>query len=289
MDKRRTACFLLIIICVLVTAVCYLQNSYVQLTCEKRLPDVLVIGAPKCGTAALSEFLGHHPDIAIDRIKELNFFSDNYDLGFEWYKEMLPCSAPGQIVIERSSNYIRIEKGVVQRVWALNPKMKLILVVCEPVRRLISQYAMSFERHKIRNVSFEELYFPNNQKVPKISSFMINSNYSVSFSAWLRVFPLEQFHIVDGDNLKTKPWKELSSVERFLGVKPEIRTNNFVYQEERGVFCFHDRRTGSIDCLTPSKGRQHPDVSEVAKARMRKFYEPYNKIFYKQCGRKFDW
>ena len=288
MDKRNSVCLLLACICLTVTSV-YYWTTILAFTCRKQLPEVLVIGAPKCGTEALSRFLSYHPDIAIDGKRELNFFSNNYDLGFDWYKDQLPCSMPGQIVIERSSNYIRIEYGVVQRVWNLNPEMKLILIVCEPVRRLISQFAMTLEQHKIPNVSFEETYFPNKQKVPKISSFMVNSNYSFSFSAWLRAFPLEQFHIVDGDNMKSKPWEELSSTERFLGVKPYIRKRNFVYDATKGQFCFLDRQTGKKGCLSRGKGRRHPEVSEITKARLRKFYKPYNEIFYKQCGRTFNW
>ena len=288
MDNRKTFCFLIVSICLTVTSVYYWHTKLV-LTCRKQLPEVLVIGAPKCGTAALSQFLSYHPDISIDGKRELNFFSNNYDLGFDWYKNNLPCSMPGQIVIERSSNYIRIDGGVVQRVWNFNPKMKLILIVCEPVRRLISQFAMASERHKIPNVSFEETYFPNRQNVPKICQFVVNLNYSLSFSAWLRAFPIEKFHIVDGDNLKTQPWEELSSTERFLGVKPFIRKSNFVYDSMKGQFCFRDRQTGKKHCLGPGKGRRHPEVSKIIKARLRKFYNPYNEIFYKQCGRTFNW
>ena len=288
MDKRKSGCFLIVSICLTVTVVYYRMTTLV-LTCRKQLPEVLVIGAPKCGTAALSGFLSYHPDIAIDGKRELNFFSDNYDLGFDWYKDNLPCSTPRQIVIERSSNNIRIDLDVVQRVWNLNHEMKLILVVCEPVRRLISQFAMALERHKIPNASFEETYFPNKQKVPRITQFMVNSNYSFSFSAWLRAFPIEQFHIVDGDNLKTKPWEELSSTERFLGVKPFIRKSNFVYEATKGLFCFRDTRTEVAHCLTPTKGRRHPEVSEKIKTRLRTFYNPYNELFYKQCGRTFNW
>ena len=300
MDKRKAVSFLIVSTCLTVITVVYYRTNTIVLTCQKQLPEltcrkqlpaVLVIGAPKCGTAALSAFLSHHPGIAIDGKRELNFFSKNYDLGFDWYKDNLPCSMPGQLVIERSSNYIRIDVGVVHRVWNLNPEMKLILVVCEPVRRLISQFAMALERHKIPNASFEETFFPNKprEKGSWITQFMVNSNFSFSFSAWLRAFPLEQFHIVDGDNLKSKPWEELNSTEHFLGVKPYIRKNNFVKEPTKGFYCFRDRRTEEAHCLTPTKGRQHPEVSEIIKARLRKFYSPYNEIFYKQCGRTFNW
>ena len=170
LEKRKTILvfFLLVFTCFAFTTV-YYGNNVFKSVCLKQLPKALIIGAPKCGTAALSEFLSHHQDIAIDAKRELRFFSYNYDKGLDWYKDNLPCSAPGQTVIERSSNYIRTEHGVVERVWNLNPKMKkmkLVLNVCEPDRRSISQYAMLLSHHKIKNVSFEEIIhvFRNKKK-----------------------------------------------------------------------------------------------------------------------------
>ena len=281
--------FLLVFTCFAFNTVYYIRNTVFKSVCLKQLPKALIIGAPRCGTAALSEFLSHHQDIAIDAKRELSFFSYNYDKGLDWYKENLPCSAPGQTVIERSSNYIRTEHGVVERVWSLNRKMKLILIVCEPVRRSISQYAMSLSHHTIKNVSFEETIFRNKKKVRP--SYMVNnSNYSFSFAAWRRVFPLEQFHIVDGDNLKVRPWEEVQAIERFLGVRRSIRMKNFVYKATKGFFCFRDRRVSQkAQCLSPEKGRKHPEVSDRTKARLREYFEPCNMLFYKQCGRTFNW
>ncbi|HSI80606.1 MAG TPA: hypothetical protein VK919_08150, partial [Solirubrobacterales bacterium] len=39
------------------------------------LPNLIVIGAQKCGTSALHFYLGLHPQIAMSQTKELNFFT----------------------------------------------------------------------------------------------------------------------------------------------------------------------------------------------------------------------
>ena len=39
------------------------------------LPNLLVLGAKKCGTTALHRYLGRHPEISMSQEKELNFFS----------------------------------------------------------------------------------------------------------------------------------------------------------------------------------------------------------------------
>lgn len=263
-----------------------------QNKCAKQLPNALIIGAPKCGTAALSHFLSFHPGIAIDKARELNFFSENYDLGYKWYKKNLPCRRPGQILIERSSSYVNIsmENGVIlKRVWRMNKDMKVIFVVCEPVRRIISHFAMWLERYKVPNKTFEQ--FMSQPKTGIIKSryeyMLLSSNYSLIFEAWLRVFPFEQLHIVNGDNLKTNPWQELSSTERFLGLNQHIKENDFVYNATKRFYCFND--SDKMHCLTPSKGRKHPAVSETVINQLHNLYMPFNELFYKQCKRKFDW
>src|SRR3712207_3189656 len=53
------------------------------------LPNLIVIGAMKCGTTSLHRYLDLHPEVAMSTAKELSFFSrpERYDgLGVDWYK-----------------------------------------------------------------------------------------------------------------------------------------------------------------------------------------------------------
>ena len=51
------------------------------------LPNLIIIGAMKCGTTALHRYLGRHPSIGMSKEKELNFFSSTqrWRLGVDWY------------------------------------------------------------------------------------------------------------------------------------------------------------------------------------------------------------
>ena len=51
------------------------------------LPNLIVIGGLKCGTTSLHHYLNLHPQVAMSRPKELNFFVAelNWELGPEWY------------------------------------------------------------------------------------------------------------------------------------------------------------------------------------------------------------
>ncbi|CAL4172139.1 unnamed protein product, partial [Meganyctiphanes norvegica] len=112
-------------------------------TLEKRLPTALIIGINKCGTGALRDMLSMHPQIAAAK-GEVKYFStgekSQYDEGLEWYRQQMPYSYEDQITLEKSPQYFT-DKDAPHRIYKFNPKTKLILIVREPVTRLISQYS----------------------------------------------------------------------------------------------------------------------------------------------------
>src|SRR6059058_1737729 len=60
------------------------------------LPNLLVIGGLKCGTTSLHHYLNLHPEVAMSRPKELNFFVAelNWPLGRDWYAGHFEPGAP---------------------------------------------------------------------------------------------------------------------------------------------------------------------------------------------------
>ena len=194
------------------------SNSTSKRECTKKLPTVLIIGAPKCGTGALSAFLNFHPNIKLYPNIELNYFSQHYDLGTDWFKDQMPCSYPGQLTIERSTEYL-IRESIPEKVKTMNKKMKLLISVCEPVGRTISHFAM-FQTNGIipRNITLREYLLNRISKAGLGAASMklrilMALIYSRHFLSWRRYFPLKQFHIVDGDNLSRDPFEEISAVE----------------------------------------------------------------------------
>ncbi|KAG6439261.1 hypothetical protein O3G_MSEX000625 [Manduca sexta] len=107
----------------------------------KRLPDALIIGVKKCGTRALLEFLRLHPDVRAAG-SEVHFFDKFYHKGFEWYRERMPPTLEGQITMEKTPSYW-VTRSAPRRVYAMNPSVKLLAVVRDPVTRAISDYTQS--------------------------------------------------------------------------------------------------------------------------------------------------
>ena len=47
-------------------------------------PDFFIIGAPKCGTTAMAEYMSQHPDIFMAK-KEMHYFGSDLQFGSQIY------------------------------------------------------------------------------------------------------------------------------------------------------------------------------------------------------------
>lgn len=257
---------------------------------KRRLPQCIIIGARKCGTRALLEFMNLHPMIQ-KATEEIHFFDDddNYSLGLDWYRRRMPYSFPGQITVEKSPAYF-ITPSVPARIFNMDSSVKLLLIVREPVTRLISDYAQlasNKARKDRRLASFEDLVLQPDGKVNTGYKAVRIGMYFLYFQRWLRTFPRNQMHIVDGDNLIDDPFSEIQKIEDFLGLDHRVLKKNFYYNDTKGFFCV--RNETADKCLNDSKGRKHPDVSPEVVKTLRKFYDPHNRHFFRQAGLTFNW
>ncbi len=122
------------------------------------LPNLVVIGAMKCGTTSLHHYLDAHPEIAMSRPKELNFFfgpadagaaddpaedagwaQGNWHRGVGWYAGHFDPAAT--LRGEASPGYTSpAYPEVAARMAALIPDARLVYAVRDPVERAVSQY-----------------------------------------------------------------------------------------------------------------------------------------------------
>ena len=264
---------------------------------KKRLPKSLIIGVKKGGSKALLVFLGAHPRIKACR-REVHFFDEerHYHRGLKWYRSQMPKSYSGEITIEKSPRYF-ISSRTPERVYRMSPDMKIILILRDPVKRAISDYVhMKIRRQHSVDANIESMLWNNETgRFNSNASFMQVGLYSVYLKNWLRYFPREQIHIVNGDNLIRDPGAELVKVQRFLNIDVLINRNDFVFHSIKRFYCLKNKpglnapTNKAIICLGPNKGRKHPEISLKTHLAMKKFYRRYNEDLYKLIGRDFGW
>ncbi|XP_062926256.1 heparan sulfate glucosamine 3-O-sulfotransferase 5 [Mobula hypostoma] len=263
-----------------------LQNTVQQ------LPQAIIIGVRKGGTRALLEMLNLHPAV-VKASQEIHFFDNdgNYAKGIEWYRKKMPFSYPYQITIEKSPAYF-ITEEVPERIYKMNSSIKLLIIVREPTTRAISDYTQVLEGKERKNKTyykFEKLAIdPSTCEVNTKYKAVRTSIYTKHLERWLKFFPIEQFHIVDGDRLITEPLPELQLVEKFLNLTPRISQYNLYFNSTRGFYCLRFNIVFN-KCLAGSKGRIHPEVDSLVVNKLHKFFHPFNQKFYQITGRSFSW
>ncbi|XP_075730389.1 heparan sulfate glucosamine 3-O-sulfotransferase 1, partial [Rhipicephalus microplus] len=265
-------------------------------TRRRRLPQCLIIGARKCGTRALLEFLALHPSVQ-KAPDEVHFFDDDerYALGLDWYRRRMPASRADQLTVEKSPAYF-VTEAAPGRVWAMNASLLLLLIVRDPVVRLVSDYAqLAANRRQLQREDappFERLILLPDGAVNAEYRPVRTSMYAVHVRRWLSHFPRRQLHVVDGDRLVRDPLRELRRVEAFLGLPALIPSGALYFNRTKGFYCLRPRpndTAGGGRCLNDSKGRRHPHVPGPVVSRLRQFFAPFNREFYHLMGRDFGW
>ncbi|KAM4697759.1 uncharacterized protein WCC33_013360 [Rhinophrynus dorsalis] len=256
---------------------------------EKKLPQAIIIGVKKGGTRALLEALRAHPDVRAVGV-EPHFFDRNYEKGLEWYRDLMPRTVDGQITMEKTPSYF-VTNEAPQRIHSMAKDTKLIVVVRNPVTRAISDYTQTLSK-KPEIPTFEVLAFKNRTLglVDASWSALRIGIYALHLESWMQYFPLSQILFVSGERLITNPAEELAKVQEFLGLRRIITDKYFHFNKTKGFPCLKKPEdTGTPRCLGKSKGRTHPKIDPDVIHRLRKFYKPFNAMFYQMTGQDFQW
>lgn len=255
----------------------------------RRLPGAIIIGVRKGGTRALLEMLNLHLNVEIAKA-EVHYFNvdENFSKGLDWYRDQMPRTLPGQMTVEKTPGYFTAQMAPA-RMWSVNPAVKLLLIVRDPAERLVSDYTQVLHNRIQQNKSYQAL----DELLLRQGHININykalqrSLYYQHLARWLKLFPREQIHIVDGEALIRDPFPELQKTEKFLELPPRITSDNFYYNSTKGFYCLLS--AGHDKCLDESKGRPHAPLSKEAFQKLCRFLSVPNQIFFTMTGRTFDW
>ena len=117
-----------------------------NLSKPERFPDFFLVGAPRCGTTALSRYLTRNPQICFSRPKEPHYFTQLSDTPStdELKKNYLDrcythCTSAHRAIGEGSVSYLYMP-GVIERILHFNPQARFIVLVRNPLTMLPSYH-----------------------------------------------------------------------------------------------------------------------------------------------------
>ncbi|CAH1790721.1 unnamed protein product [Owenia fusiformis] len=257
----------------------------------QKLPGVINIGIQKCGTGALNTYLRIHPQLRV-REGEVHFFDKkiNHSAPFKQeiqrYLKMLPVAFPNETVFEKTPAYFDLADPY--DLFRMNSALKVILLVCDPVRRVMSAYLHNlairlYSQHK----TYEQYVFDKDGAVDKTAEVVRRSIYDESLKRYLKYFPRNQLLIMENTFLLKQPTLAMQEIEKFIGLKKFYTNETFYFNEEIGYHCINPSIYPVHNgCQGKSKYKIHPNVSEENVLKLKKFFQPINDNFMKIAGIK---
>jgi Sulfotransferase domain len=190
------------------------------------LPNLVVIGAQKCGTSVLHYYLSLHPEVSMSKPKELNFFIEerNWPRGIDWYRAHFDPEA--RVRGEASPNYSAFPQhdGVPERMHSVVPAAKLIYMIRDPLERIAAHWVHNYAKRREKGTLAETLVHPN-------TSYVTRSMYAMQLERFLRFYDLDRVLVFQQSELRHKRMETLRRIFDFLGVDPDYTHPRF--EQER--------------------------------------------------------
>jgi hypothetical protein len=185
------------------------------------LPNLIVIGAAKCGTTSLYHYLKPHPEIWMSEEKELDFFTGNWHRGVPWYERFFPRPDPVRGEASPSYTQFPVYRGVPERMAGLVGDAKLLYVVRDPIERFVSHYTF--------DSAFGFWKRPFDETVAELESGRLGvaGRYWLQLEQYLDHFRASQILVVDNDDLLSRRAEALEQIFRFLGVDASFASPEF--------------------------------------------------------------
>lgn len=196
---------------------------------EPRLPDFLIVGAPKAGTSALFAYLDRHPAIYLPPEKEVHFFDNEWDRGIAWYMSVF-ADAGDRLAGEATPTYLA-DPDAVDRMAETVPDARLIVVLRDPVGRAHSHYWMQQakfpDRHGFEELVRAEIADPEGFAAPGAHHrYLHKSLYLPQLQHLTERFPRERLLVLLFEELRADPEGVVRQVFRFLGVDDTVVPDN---------------------------------------------------------------
>jgi hypothetical protein len=199
------------------------------------IPDFYIVGAFKCGTTALYDYLRPHPQIFMPFHKEPLFFGDDLTRRYgrmtrQQYEALFADAQPGQRIGEASAWYL-YSRSAAEEIKAAAPEAQIIAMLRNPVDVMYAQHSQLLFNVEEDIADFGAALAAEperraGRRIPAGPLRVENLYYreSVRFAEQLRryldAFGPERVHVIVFDDFVADTPGTYRSVLEFLGVDP---------------------------------------------------------------------
>lgn len=218
----------------------------------RSLPDFLIIGAQRCGTTSLFNYLSQHPAILPSFPKEVHFFSNHYDKGLTWYRSHFPLeiqrrrsgmqNGKQRCMAVEGTPYYFSHPLAPRRIFEAVPEARLLLLLRNPGDRAYSHYqyevklgfeSLSFEEAieaEAERLASEKEKILQDQNYHSFAhqhySYLSRGKYIDFLGEWESFLNRGKILVLKSEDFYVHPEKTITQVLEFLGL-PDWKVSKF--------------------------------------------------------------
>jgi len=217
------------------------RKRYPQREHSEKKPNFFIVGAPKCGTTALSEYLRGHPNIFMSNPKEPMYFAKDIleirglSQSLQEYLELFQHSTDEHLAIGEATVMYLISSVAISNIYTFNKNAKIIVMLRNPIDMVQSLHSQMIYSLLEDELDFEKAWRLQNSRrcgknLPKNSENAFNvlykefARYGDQMERLFNIFPREQVKVILFDDFKKSTLNVYNDVLAFLEVPPDGRT-----------------------------------------------------------------
>jgi hypothetical protein len=201
------------------------------------LPNLFIVGAPKCGTTAWVEYLRTHPNIFFPAIKDQCYFAfdlPNFRLTNNEtdYAQLFAASGDAKVIGEASAMYL-FSTAAAAAIGAYNPDAKILIFVRDQEEFLPSLHNQFLQEFAEEIEDFETAWrlsgkrplesIPVGCLEPRTLDYAAMGRFSEQVERFLAAFPRERVRVIRFRDWVTNPRATYLQILAFLGLEDDGR------------------------------------------------------------------
>jgi hypothetical protein len=227
-------------------------------------PNFFIVGVPKCGTTALSQYLKEHPQIFLTSPKEPAYFARHvfvrngpegapeHRVLFDAYLELYAAAGPEHIAVgEATPIYLQSDRAM-KDLRDRFPHAKIIVMARNPVEIARSLHGQKLKENEeiepdfakawqLQSLRAEGRGLDHHPQQPEMLQYGWLASIGTQLETVLKLFRRDQVKVLMQEDLEADPAAVYEDTLEFLGVPSDGRRSFPVVNESRAYGSFYVR------------------------------------------------
>ena len=198
-------------------------------------PDFFIVGAPKCGTTAMYNYLAQHPDVFMAK-KEIHYFGSDLKLrervSESEYLSYFQNAEEKKIIGEASVWYL-FSKKAAEEIKDFSPQAKILIMLRNPAEVLPSLHSQHLFNANEEVKNFEKALeldterrrgnqLPHSHDFFELPLYRDSVLFADQVKRYIDIFGHNNVHIILYDDFIKNTKKTVDETIEFLDLKPDV-------------------------------------------------------------------